>query len=95
MAQRREGFARIERRHVEAACQGLLAEGGRGGGSYFVRFGGVDLPAKRVLREAYRLATGSEISASQFSGGVFTQRVLEALGVEIIIRADGRSGSPQ
>ena len=64
----RRRFAKISRTHVEEAC-GLLVKGGAGGGggSYFVGFEGNDLPAKRVLREAYQRANQTEIGAKEFS----------------------------
>lgn len=69
MAKSREGFGKIERTHVEEACRALVKSGSAaGGGSYFVRFEGHDLPAKRVLRHAYHRANQSEIDAKQFSG---------------------------
>ncbi len=87
MAKAREGFAKIERAHVEEACR-LLVKGGAGGGggSYFVRFDGNDLPAKRVLREAYQRANQSEIGAKEFSGGQYTARILQRLGFEVVVR---------
>jgi hypothetical protein len=87
MTSPREGFAKIRREHVEQACKEVLSEGGLRGGSYFVRHAGAELPAKRVLRAAYRIANGSEISASAFSGGIFTARILEGLGVDVVVRA--------
>jgi len=87
MARTGEGFAKIERMHVEQACRALI-EGGSsvGGGSYFVRFEGQDLPAKRVLREAYARANAREIEAKAFSGGQFTARILQKLGFEVVVR---------
>ena len=94
MGGRREGFSKIQREHVEQACKALVAEGvARTGGSYFVRFGGNELPAKRVLREAYRIANGEEIDAGEFSGGVFTQRILEGAGFEVLVRAEGNKSA--
>jgi len=87
MAKATERFAKIERTHVEEACRSL-AKGvaGGGGGSYFVRFEGNDLPAKRVLREAYQRANQSEIGAKEFSGGQYTARILQRLGFEVVVR---------
>lgn len=87
MAKTREGFTKIERAHVEEACRSL-AKGGTagGGGSYFVHFEGHDLPAKRVLREAYQRANKSEIDAKEFSGGQYTARILQRLGFEVVVR---------
>jgi hypothetical protein len=86
MAKTKEGFAKIERTHVEEACR-LLVKGGAGGwgGSYFVRFEGSDLPAKRVLLEAYQRANQSEIGAKEFSGGQYTARILQRLGFEVVV----------
>lgn len=87
MARRGEGFAKIERQHVEKACQDLIQAGGHAaGGSYFVRFEGHDLPAKRVVRDAYLHANGREIGTAQFSGGQFVARILQRLGFELIVR---------
>jgi hypothetical protein len=86
----REGFNKIRREHVEQAFREIDREGvGAKGGSYFVKIGGKELPAKRVLRTAYRLANGADISTSAFSGGVFTARILEGLGVEVVVRSNG------
>jgi hypothetical protein len=83
----REGFAKIRREHVEQAFREVEAEGvGARGGSYFVSLGGKELPAKRVLRAAYKLANGTEISTSAFSGGTFTAKILEGLGVKVVVR---------
>ena len=82
----RESFAKVRREHVDAACERVLAAGVQRSGSYFIRYRDVELPAKRVLREAVKLATGAEISADQFSGGVYTARILEALGCEVVVR---------
>lgn len=83
----REGFSKIRREHVEQAFREIEAEGvGARGGSYFVSIGGKELPAKRVLRAAYRLANGAEIPASAFSGGTFTAKILEGLGVTVVVR---------
>ena len=88
MAGRREGFAKIRREHVEQAFHELEAQGvGAGGGSYFVSIGGKELPAKWVLRVAYRLANGVEIPASACSGGTFTAKILEGIGVSVVVRA--------
>lgn len=85
-----EGFSRIRREHVEQAFRQVEREGGSAkGGSYFVKIGGKELPAKRVLRAAYRLANGVEIPASAFSGGTFTAKIFERLGIEVVVRASG------
>lgn len=90
MMRAREGFSKIRREHVEQAFREAEREGvGARGGSYFVKIGGKELPAKRVLRAAYRLANGVEISASSFSGGLFTAKVLEGLGVEVVVHTAG------
>lgn len=82
-----EGFGQVRREHVEKACRELIDGGApAGGGSYFVRFDGRDLPAKRVLREAYRHANGAEIDAKSFSGGQFTARILQRLGFDVVVR---------
>jgi hypothetical protein len=83
----REAFAKIRREHVEQAFREVAAEGvGARGGSYFVSIGGQELPAKRVLRAAYKLANGVDIPASAFSGGIFTAQILEGLGVKVVVR---------
>ena len=82
-----ELFSRLKREHVEQACRRLVKEGTfAGGGSYFIRFDGSELPAKRVLREACALATGDEVSPSAFSGGQYTAKILSDLGFEVIVR---------
>jgi len=88
MAQPKEGFSKIQREHAEQACKQLLTGGAtRGGGSYFVVFGKERLPAKAVLRAAYKLANGKEIAGREFSGGVYTQRILERLGLTIEVKS--------
>jgi hypothetical protein len=88
MAGLREGLSKIRREHVERAFLEVAREGGGAmGGSYFVKIGEKELPAKRVLRAAYRLANGDEISAGAFSGGVFTAKILQSLGLEVVVRA--------
>ena len=83
-----KSFSKIRREHVEQAFRDVEREGiGARGGSYFVKMGGKELPAKRVLRAAYLLANGAEISVSAFSGGVFTAKILEGLGVEVVVRS--------
>jgi hypothetical protein len=90
----REGFSRIQREHVEQAFHDVEREGiGARGGSYFLKLHGVELPAKRVLRDAYKLANGIEIPTSAFSGGTFTARILERLGLEVVVRDRTPSGS--
>lgn len=85
----REAFKKIRREHVEAAFRELQREGAQPrGGSYFVRINGTEIPAKRVLRTAYRLANGVDISPKAFSGGVFSARLLEALGLEVVVHQD-------
>ncbi|WP_437277888.1 MULTISPECIES: hypothetical protein [unclassified Sorangium] len=87
MATTGERFGKVRREHVEKACRELTASGAStGGGSYFVRFDGRDLPAKRVLRDAYRHANEREIEAKAFSGGQFTARILQKLGFEVVVR---------
>ena len=87
MSRPREGFNKIRHEHVEQAFREVDAAGGAGGGgSYFVSIDGKELPAKRVLRVAYRIANGTEIPASAFSGGTFTAKVLEAVGVKVVVR---------
>jgi hypothetical protein len=84
----REGFSRIQRDHVERAFREIQRETtGARGGSYVLQIGGAELPAKRVLRVAYRIANGAEIAASAFSGGVFTAKILEHLGFKVTVRA--------
>jgi hypothetical protein len=87
----REGFARIQKDHIEQACRALLSSGAGGGGSYFVRWQDRELPAKRVLKEAYQLANGVEVSSRDFSGGTYTQRILERLGFDVVVRGAERS----
>ncbi len=86
MSEPRQRLSKIPREHVERACRELARTGARGGGSYFVTFEGSELPAKRVLREAYRLAYGEEIAAGTFSGGAYTEQILTALGFKVIVR---------
>lgn len=96
MERLREGFEKIQREHVEQACREFLDHGPpRGGGAYFVRFEGKELPAKAILRNAYRLANGQEISAGKFSGGVYTARILEGLKFEVVVRSKVAAGSTQ
>ncbi len=95
MDSRRQAFDRITREHVEQACLEFLRRGPpRGGGSYFIRFDGQDLPAKLILKEAYRLANDREVSSKEFSGGTYTARILEALGLEVVVRERLRPTSP-
>lgn len=87
MARVADGFTRIQREHVEKVCRELIQIGGfSGGGSYFVRFEGHELPAKRVIRDAYRHANEREIGTKEFSGGQFVARILQRLGFEVIVR---------
>jgi hypothetical protein len=84
---RAKRFREIRREHVEQACRDLLQRGlGPERGFYFVRFQEKDLPAKVILKEAYKLATGVEISSSAFSGGSYTARYLEALNFQVVVR---------
>ncbi|KYF70840.1 hypothetical protein [Sorangium sp. So ce388] len=86
MATTGERFGKIRREHVEQACRELMASGApKGGGSYFVRFDGRELPAKRVLRDAYRHANEREIEAKDFSGGQFVAKILQRLGFEVVV----------
>jgi hypothetical protein len=86
MARVGEGFGKIRREHVEQACRDLVQSGAApGGGSYFVRFADHELPAKRVLRDAYRHANAREIEAKAFSGGQFVAKILQRLGFEVVI----------
>lgn len=86
MARSGEGFGKIRREHVEQACRKIIESGGQvGGGSYFVRFGEQELPAKRVLRDAYRHANEREIEAKDFSGGQFVAKILQRLGFEVVV----------
>jgi len=88
MERLREGFEKILREHVERACREFLDRGPpRGGGAYFIRFEGNDFPAKAILRDAYKLANGKEISAARFSGGVYTAQILQALDFEVVVRS--------
>jgi hypothetical protein len=87
MARAGEGFGKIRREHVEQAWRDLVRGGtAGGGGSYFVRFEGHEVPAKRLLREAYRHANAREIDAKDFSGGQFVARILQRLGFEVLVR---------
>lgn len=86
MSDARQRLSRVSKEHVEQACRQLARAEVRGGGSYFVPFEGKELPAKRVLREAYRVAYGEELDAKSFSGGVYTQRILEGLGFNVVVR---------
>lgn len=86
MSDARQKLSKVSKEQVEQACQELARAGVRGGGSYFVQFNGHELPAKRVLREAYRIAFGEELDAKLFSGGAYTQRILERLGLKVIVR---------
>jgi len=84
----RAGFQAIKKEHVEQACRQLASEGvGRGGCSYTVSNDGHELPAKRVLQTAYKIATGAPIDASRFSGGEFTARILRRVGIDVQVRA--------
>jgi hypothetical protein len=87
----REGFGKIQRQHVEEACREFLRRGPpRGGGSYFIRFDDQDLPAKQILKEAYKVANNHEIASSEFSGGLYTARILEGLNFEVAVRSRPR-----
>jgi hypothetical protein len=88
MERLREGFDRIRREHVEQACREFLRRGPpRGGGAYFICFEAKELPAKLILKEAYKLANDREISSSRFSGGIYTARILEGLKFEVVVRS--------
>jgi hypothetical protein len=82
-----KGFSKIARSHVEEACRALAedANGAKGGGSYFVRFQGQDFPAKRVVRESFRVANQREIGVKEFSGGQFCAQILQRLGFEVVV----------
>jgi hypothetical protein len=86
MSEFTDRLTKLSSDQVKRACRELARAGARGGGSYFVAFDGVELPAKLVLREAYRLAYGEEIPSSKFSGGTYTERILTALGFKVVVR---------
>jgi hypothetical protein len=87
MDSKRQGMGKIQRVHVEQACREFLHRSPpRRGGSYFIRFDDQDLPAKLILKEAYKLANHDEVSSKDFSGGTYTARILEALNFEIVVR---------
>lgn len=86
MSDERQRLSKISKEQVEQACRQLVKADVRGGGSYFVVFDGKELPAKRVLREAYRVAYGQELDAKTFSGGAYTQRILEGVGIRVVVR---------
>jgi hypothetical protein len=88
MEHAKQGFRRIRREHVEQSCRELLRRGApKGGGSYFICFDEHELPAKLILKEAYRLANGVEISSTAFSGGSYTARILEGLTFQVVVRS--------
>jgi hypothetical protein len=97
MARAAEGFGRIQREHIERACRELIQSGEHAaGGSYFVRFEGRDLPAKRVVRDAYLHANEREIETNKFSGGQFVARILQRLGFDVIVRqSESDRGAPR
>ena len=83
----RDGLRNIRREHVEDAFRELELEGvAATAGSYFVRMNAREVPAKRLLRAAYKLANAKDIPASAFSGGTFTAEILRALGFEVVVR---------
>ena len=43
----------------------------------------IKLAPKKLVSEAFRIATGESLSVKRFSGGVETNRVLEALGFNV------------
>lgn len=87
MRPKKAEFDRITAEHVRTICQQLVEAGlPAGGGSYFVNFGGKDLPAKRVLKEAFELANGREVSVNDFSGGKFTAEILTKAGASVIVK---------
>jgi hypothetical protein len=87
MRPKKAEFEKVTAEHVRTVCRRLIQAGvGAGGGSYFVRFDGKELPAKRVLKEAFELANGREISVNDFSGGKFTAEILQRAGTEVVVR---------
>lgn len=96
MERARLGFRKIRREHVELACVEILSENGAMSiGSYFVRFRERELPAKLVLKKAYRFANGVEIPATAFSGGTYTARILESLEFQVVVRRRVERSSTQ
>lgn len=87
------GFSKIEREHVEQACQQLAGAAAKAGGSYFVRYKGQELPAKAVVGEAFRIANSREISTRKFSGGQFVARILARLGFEVVVHSATDAGA--
>jgi hypothetical protein len=88
------GFSKIEREHIEQACQHLVANGasGKAAGAYFVLYKGQELPAKGVIREAFRFANQREIDARKFSGGQFVARILTRVGFEVVVHGATDAG---
>lgn len=77
MRPKKAEFEKITAEHVCTICKRLVDAGVQaGGGSYFVKFQDKELPAKRVLKEAFELANGREISVNDFSGGSSPQKSL-------------------
>ena len=69
--------------HVQQACEAVAREAGHGGRTrgLVVFAGDRTLPAKEILREAYRLAKGLPTGAEiKFSSGEATLNVLRRLG---------------
>ena len=78
-------WSSIGREHVVAACRALdrdAPSARRAARTAFLIHDGKKYPAKHVLGAAYHLATGVELSPSDYQGGRPTLQVLEALGFE-------------
>ena len=79
-------WKRVTAYHVTTACTQVAAQGtevSRAGRGLVVRFGDQLLPAKQVLREAYRQAAGLPPDReSRFTSGDGTLKLLQSLGFD-------------
>lgn len=76
----------ITRDDIERALQEIQREGvpkRRQSTKYSVQFEGDGFPPKYVISIAHKMATGTQLSPSEFSGGRETNRFLEQHGFEI------------
>jgi hypothetical protein len=81
-----QGFGKIERGHIEQACQQLAGTAAKARGSYFVCYNGQELPAKAVVARAFHIANAREVSTKSFSGGQFVTRILVRFAFEVVVR---------
>jgi hypothetical protein len=84
---RKVDFARVGASHVKKAMREINRTGSaneRGAVSTVLQYKGESYPAKYVLGEAYRIATGIRLRPDDYTGGDATAKVLADSGFKII-----------